>query len=51
MDYDFDKEVIQTDEKCPNGCDQLLVMWTEANGEDDYKRVWYCKACGDTTEE
>ena len=41
----MEQEVITTNEKCENKCGALLVKWTEANGPDDYRDVWYCSTC------
>lgn len=40
-----------TYDKCPNKCGQLLVKWTEQNGPDDYRDVWYCVSCEERIDE
>ncbi len=44
-------EAETTFDKCPNKCGQLLVKWTEVNGEDDYREVYYCNQCEERFDE
>ena len=49
--FDLDRAEETTDQKCPNKCGQLLVKWTEQDGPDDYKTVYYCGSCEERFDE